>query len=201
VAVLDALLVPGGEVARSDAAPGAVQPPAAHRRRLAAWGVLAVLAAAGVASASRAWNADRAPAQRPRVLLTAFGGAGADSILSGVLAETVRTDVSQSRALSLVPPHAVERALGDLRTPSARLDVGTARAVSARLDAPAAVLVSGAVTDVGGVYAIGVQLIAARTGAVLAAYRESARGLGEVMPAVERLSAQARRALEELPEA
>ena len=113
------------------------------------------------------------------MVLAAFGGAGADSILSGVLAETVRTDVSQSRALSLVAPQAVERALAE----------------------PATVLVNGAVTDVGGIYAIRVQLVAAATGHVLAAFQESAKGLGEVMPAVERLSTQARRALEELPEA
>ena len=195
-AVLDALLVPGGEVARHvrEEAQAVATPPPRRRRALQLAALLLAAASAG-ATAQRAMAGDE-PVERQRVLLTTFGGAGADSILSGVLAEAVRSDVSRSRRLALVPASAVEQAQHADRLPGTTLDAGRARALSARLREPVAAVVDGGVTEVGGVYAIRLELLAPDTGDVLAAVREAAGDLAGVMPAMDRLSVQARRELE-----
>ena len=191
VAVLDALLVPGGEVARVDRAERASQPHTAgargQRGLLAAGGVAALLV--GALAWWRVGAGDRAVAapERARVVLAAFGGAGADPVLTGVLAEAVRTDLGASERVAPLPPPLVERALASLcLAPGTPLDAAIARRVALRAGVPVAGVVEGRVTNVGGVYAVALTLADARSGETLAAYRETADGLPAVMPAVNR---------------
>jgi serine/threonine-protein kinase len=194
LSVLDAVLVPGGEVARRD--PAARRTARARAFRTAATATLAV-AAAGAAGA---WGARRDPAAalagapRARVLVARFGGDGADPVLSGVLAEAVRADLGASPTLAPLPPSALAAAL--CAPEPAPPDAARAVALAAAAAPPAAAVIDGAVLGVDGARVLSLRALEPATGRVLVAHRASANALADVMPAVDRLSAQLLRSLE-----
>jgi hypothetical protein len=126
--------------------------------------------------------------------VTDFAGAGADPVLSGVLAEAVRTDLGASTALAPLPAAAVARAL--CATEGGPLDAARAVAAAALTAPPASAVVDGAVLGVDGARVLTLRALEPATGQVLVAYRATANALADVMPTVDRLSAQLLRSLE-----
>jgi tetratricopeptide (TPR) repeat protein len=122
-----------------------------------------------------------------KVLVAAFGAPAADSSLGSTISEAVRTNLSQSQAVRVVQSSAVVNALEQMKRPdTVRLDLGTAREVAQRIGAKA--VVSGNVTRVGGGYIVTARLVGAETGDELASYNESAKDVGDLIPAVDRLT-------------
>jgi eukaryotic-like serine/threonine-protein kinase len=122
-----------------------------------------------------------------RVLVAAFDAPGADSSLGSTIAEAVRTNLSQSRAVRVVQTSAVVAALEQMKRPdTARVDFSTAREIAQRIGAKA--VVGGSVVPAGGGYIITARLVAAETGDELASYRESAKDAGDLIPSIDRLT-------------
>ena len=210
VTVLDGLLMPGGEVARRD--PARRRPRTRLTRAGIAAGLLLALAGAGVAGAwwagpsvdapptslpsgarwavqdARAPTTSHPDGARSRVLVTDFAGAGADPVLSGVLAEAVRADLGASTTLAPLPAAAVARAL--CAGESGPLDAERAIAAAARTAPPTSAVVDGAVLGVDGARVLTLRALEPASGQVLVAHRATANALADVMPTVDRLSAR-----------
>jgi serine/threonine-protein kinase len=197
VNTFDALLAPGGDVSRAEREAFDTGPRGQRRRLLRRIGItgaaLATLAA--VAALARYTREETVvdAAARGRVVFTSAVAAGADTVLSGVLAETFRTELAQSTVVSGLAPVYLERALGALCVqPSAPLTVLRARAVSALTEVPVVAIAETGVTAVGGVHSATGRLLDPWTGEVIAAHRESAPSLEAVLPALERLAVRMR---------
>jgi tetratricopeptide (TPR) repeat protein/tRNA A-37 threonylcarbamoyl transferase component Bud32 len=122
-----------------------------------------------------------------KVLVAAFDAPDADSSLGSTIAEAVRTNLSQSRAVHVVPTSGVVAALEQMKRPdTARVDLATAREIAQRAGAKA--VVAGSVVSAGGGYIVTARLVAAESGDELASYHESAKDAGDLIPAVDRLT-------------
>jgi tetratricopeptide (TPR) repeat protein/tRNA A-37 threonylcarbamoyl transferase component Bud32 len=125
--------------------------------------------------------------QSDKVVVAAFDAPAADSSLGATIAEAVRTNLSQSRVVHVVQTSAVVAALEQMKRPdTARVDLATAREIAQRIGAKA--VVGGSVTRAGGGYIVTARLVAAETGDELASYNESAKDVGDLIPAVDRLT-------------
>ena len=125
--------------------------------------------------------------QSDKVVVAAFDAPAADSSLGATIAEAVRTNLSQSQAVHVVQSSAVVNALEQMKRPdTVRLGLGTAREVAQRIGAKA--VVGGNITRVGGGYIVTARLVSAETGDELASYNESAKDVGDLIPAVDRLT-------------
>ena len=122
-----------------------------------------------------------------KVLVAAFDAPSADSSLGATIAEAVRTNLSQSRAVHVVSTSAVVAALEQMKRPdTARVDFATAREIAQRAGAKA--VVAGSVVPAGSGYIVTARLVAAETGDELASYHESAKDAGDLIPSVDRLT-------------
>ncbi|HLB08432.1 MAG TPA: protein kinase, partial [Gemmatimonadaceae bacterium] len=122
-----------------------------------------------------------------KVLVAAFDAPAADSSLGATIAEAVRTNLSQSRAVHVVTTSAVVAALEQMKRPdTARVDFATAREIAQRAGAKA--VVAGSVVPAGSGYIVTARLVAAETGDELASYHESAKDAGDLIPSVDRLT-------------
>ncbi|HYC50908.1 MAG TPA: protein kinase [Gemmatimonadaceae bacterium] len=128
---------------------------------------------------------------RDKVFVTAFDAPGADSSLGSTIAEAVRTNLSQSRAVRMVPTSAVVAALEQMQRPDgARIDLATSREIAQRAGAKA--VVTGSVVQAGTGYILTARLVAAENGDELASFRESASDAGDLIPTVDRLTKELR---------
>ncbi len=119
-----------------------------------------------------------------------------DSAMSGALTEALRVDLGQSGVLQLVPTSQVRNALTMMRRPvESDPDAVTAREVAIRMGAKAVVV--GRAEPVAGQYVVTLRLISAETGDDLAAFRETANGQSELLPALDRASKELRRRIGE----
>lgn len=122
-----------------------------------------------------------------KVLVASFDAPAADSSLGSTIAEAVRTNLSQSSAVHVVPTSAVVAALELMKRPdTARLDLAAAREIAQRAGAKA--VVAGSVVPAGGGYIVTARLVAAESGDELASYHESAKDAGDLIPSVDRLT-------------
>jgi tetratricopeptide (TPR) repeat protein/tRNA A-37 threonylcarbamoyl transferase component Bud32 len=122
-----------------------------------------------------------------KVLVAAFDAPAADSSLGSTIAEAVRTNLSQSRAVHLVQTSAVIAALQQMQRPdTSRVDFATAREVAQRAGAKA--VIAGSLVPAGGGYIVTARLVAAESGDELASFRESAKDAGDLIPSVDRLT-------------
>ena len=129
--------------------------------------------------------------EREPVLVDDFGSPPADTLLGRVVSEAIRTDLGQSRVVSIVQPAAVREALARMRRAEAtRLDLALASEVAQR--SGARVVVDGDVAAVGQSYVLTARLVAADSGATLAAFRETATDSRQIIPAIDRLSQRLR---------
>ncbi|HUQ79839.1 MAG TPA: protein kinase, partial [Gemmatimonadaceae bacterium] len=126
-----------------------------------------------------------------KVLVAAFDAPGADSSLGSTIAEAVRTNLSQSRAVRIVPTSAVVGALEQMKRPdTARVDFATAREIAQRTGAKA--VVAGSVVSAGTGYIVTARLVAAESGDELASYHESAKDAGDLIATIDRVTKQLR---------
>ncbi|CAN5858429.1 hypothetical protein BH23GEM9_BH23GEM9_09200 [soil metagenome] len=135
-------------------------------------------------------------ADQERILIADFNPGAGDTALANVVTEAFRIDFARSVQVRAVEPAAVRDALRRMeRTDAVRLDDDLAFEM-ARRDGINIVL-TGEVSPAGGGYALSARLIAAGTGEVLAAVRESARNSQDLLPAIDRLSRSLRERLGE----
>ena len=121
-----------------------------------------------------------------RVVVAAFD-AGADSSLGSTIAEAVKTNLSQSSAVHVMPTSAVVATLEQMQKPdTARVDYATAREIAQRTGAKA--VVTGSIVPAGAGYVITAKLVEASSGNDLASYTESAKDAGDLIPAVDRVT-------------
>ena len=164
---------------------------------LAGLGVVTALAL--TITASR--RADRAPDRslvaagvlgpRERLLVADFENHTADSSLGVVLTHALRVDLAQSRAIRVVSPSTVRDVLGRMKRPATTpLNDSVAREIAVREGIKA--VVAGDVAMVGSRYVLSAELLAAETGEVLAAGRETADDSTQLVPTVDRLSQRIR---------
>jgi len=126
-----------------------------------------------------------------KVLVAAFDAPGADSSLGATIAEAVRTNLSQSRAVHVMSTSAIVAALQQMKRPdTARVDFATAREIAQRSGAKA--VVAGSVVPAGSGYVVTARLVAAASGDELASYHESAKDAGDLIPSVDRLTKELR---------
>jgi tetratricopeptide (TPR) repeat protein len=126
-----------------------------------------------------------------QVLVADFATRGTDSTLAGVLTEAFRTDLRQSKVVTLVQDGTVRQALARMQRPAAsRLDSTLAREVAQRLGIKA--VIGGEVQAVGTGFLLVARLTDAGSGNELVAFRESAADAGALIPAIDRLSKKLR---------
>jgi tRNA A-37 threonylcarbamoyl transferase component Bud32/tetratricopeptide (TPR) repeat protein/TolB-like protein len=126
-----------------------------------------------------------------RVLVAAFDAASKDSALADVVSVAVRTNLAQSRAVTMVPTSGIVAALQRMQRPTtSRVDLPLAREIAAREGIKA--VVSGSVAAAGSGFIITARLINAQSGDELAVYNESASSTADIIPAVDRLTRELR---------
>jgi tetratricopeptide (TPR) repeat protein/tRNA A-37 threonylcarbamoyl transferase component Bud32 len=122
-----------------------------------------------------------------KIIVAAFDAPAADSSLGSTIGEAVRTNLSQSRAVHVMPTSTVAAALEQMNRPTtARVDFATAREIAQRTGAKA--VVGGSVVPTGDGYIVTTRPVNAETGDVLASFSESARDAGDLIPSVDRLT-------------
>jgi tetratricopeptide (TPR) repeat protein/tRNA A-37 threonylcarbamoyl transferase component Bud32 len=145
-----------------------------------------ILRALGIGPAGSLLAAGKLSAS-DRVLVAAFDAPAADLSLGSTIAEAVRTNLSQSKAVRLVPTSAVVAAMEQMkRSDSGRVDLNTAREIAQRVGAKA--VVAGSVVSAGSSYIVTARLVAAESGDELASFHESAKDAGDLIPAIDRLT-------------
>ena len=128
---------------------------------------------------------------RERVILAQFASPASDSTLGLTVTEAFRTDLAQSKSLSVVPSEGVQATLRLMqRNPNLRVDYSLAREIAAREGIKA--VIDGAVVSLGGSYVLSARVVSAQTGEELATFRETADAAKDIIPAISRLSKDVR---------
>jgi eukaryotic-like serine/threonine-protein kinase len=145
-----------------------------------------ILRALGIGPAGSLFAAGKLKAN-DRLIVADFDAQGsADSSLGRVVAEAIRTDLGQSRAMTTMSPTAVRSALQRMQRTSERgVSLALARDVAQREGVKA--IVHGDITPLGAGFIVTARLSSA-DGEELASYRETADEPKELIPAVEQLS-------------
>ena len=209
--ILTTAVVQGGH--RGLASVRARAAPAPHTRHWLTWrkaisgGVLAFAALGAAVSAYMALRAlgigpvgslvaAGVVKERERVLVADFVNRTRDSTLGLVLTEALRIDLAQSPLMRLVPASTVRDGLKRMQRPAnSALDPAVARELAVREGIR--VVITGDIASVGPRFVVSARLVAADSGEVLAAYRETARDSAALVSAVDRLSKRLRERLGE----
>jgi eukaryotic-like serine/threonine-protein kinase len=131
-----------------------------------------------------------------RLLVADFTSAAGDSTLGGVIAQAMRSALTQSSAVQVVRPAEVADALRRMTLPvTTSLTEGTARNVAARVSAP--LLLTGAVTAVGNGFLVSANLVSVDSGITLATAQEGAAGADALLHAVDVVARELRSRLGE----
>lgn len=134
--------------------------------------------------------------ERERVILADFKSPATDSLLGPTVTEAFRTDLGQSRNLSVMPANLVRSVLQRMQRPTnVRIDYAVAREIATREGIKA--VIDGEVVALGGSYIISARLVSAQSGDELAAFRETADEAKDIIPAISRLSKDLRSRLGE----
>jgi tetratricopeptide (TPR) repeat protein/predicted Ser/Thr protein kinase len=122
-----------------------------------------------------------------RILVADFASPASDTSLGSVVSEALRTGLSQSRSISVMPLASVRDVLRRMqRSTSTRLDFSVAREIATREGIKA--VIDGEVVGLGGKYIVSARLVATESGEPLVSFRETAADLTELLPAVDRVS-------------
>ena len=128
-------------------------------------------------------------ADRERLIVTEFQSP--DSSLGTLVTEAVRTNLGQSRVVSIVPPVAINATLQRMqRSPASRLDLALAREIAQRDGVRA--IVDGAIRAIGGGYIVSLRLVSADSAKELVAFQETADDPRELLDAIDDLTRQLR---------
>jgi tetratricopeptide (TPR) repeat protein len=131
-----------------------------------------------------------------RVVLADFEDLADDPQLARTVTRAFRVDLTQSPVVNLVEPELVSDVLARMgREPAPELELELAREIAIREGLKA--VIAGAVSRVGERYVLSVQVVAAESGDVLVAYRETARSSDEIIDAIDRLSDKLRASIGE----
>lgn len=129
-------------------------------------------------------------------LLVIDFAAGKDSSLSHVVTEAVRTNLGQSKVVSILTSAEIGSALQRMQRPAdAPVDLELARDLAQREGVKA--IVDGDVTRLGAGYVVSIRLVSADSGKQLAAYRASADGTAQLLDAIDQLTRKLRRRIGE----
>ncbi len=132
--------------------------------------------------------------EQAEILVADFGGD--DRELANTATDALVIDLSQSRVVSIVEKGEIGQALQRMqREPDSVLDLELAREVAIREGIP--VVLAGQIDRAGPQYSISARLVRASDGEVLASHRERAANDGEVLDALDALSARLRERLGE----
>ena len=127
--------------------------------------------------------------ERAPLVLTVF--ASRDPGLAATATEALRIDLSQSNVVKVVEPAVIARVLDRMQIESGTLlDEELAREIAIREGWPAVIV--GEINEAGGRYVLSARLLAAEDGSELLSLRETAANEGEIVPAVDELSARFR---------
>jgi tetratricopeptide (TPR) repeat protein len=108
-----------------------------------------------------------------------------------VVSEAVRTNLGQSRAITILSQSSIGAALRRMQRPlTSRLDLPLAREIAAREGVKA--IVDGAVRPIGGGYIISLRLVSADSANELAAFQETASGPRELLESIDDLTRKLR---------
>ncbi len=126
-----------------------------------------------------------------QIVLADFEDRTGDSALATTFAEAFRVDLSQSRALRLMPAADLRRALQRMqRDPRSRLTPELAREVAVREGLKA--VVTGEINAAGGGFVLSTELLEPESGNVIGAFRENAKDSTQIIRAMDRLSKRLR---------
>jgi tetratricopeptide (TPR) repeat protein len=126
---------------------------------------------------------------RGQLIVTSFPAP--DSSLSLLVAEAVRTNLGQSRVVSVMSPVAIAAALDRMQRPrSTELTLEVAREIAQREGVKA--IVDGTIRTLGAGYAISLRLVTVDSARELALYQETANGPQEVLQAIDKLTRKLR---------
>ena len=149
-----------------------------------------VLRALGIGPAGSLIGAGKLSANG-QIIITDFTSPADDSTLGLTITEALRADLAQSTVLRVMPRRATVEALRLMRRPeSARVDFDLARAIATREGIKA--VLDGDIVSLGGRYVLSTRLISAQDGVQLAAFKEEAESLNDLIPAIGRLGKQLR---------
>lgn len=127
-----------------------------------------------------------------RIVMADFGGPTSDPDLGSVITDAIRIDLLKTSFLRVLEASEVNAILHEMQVePGARLTVERAREVALRAGVKA--VLDGEIARAGTGYVLTAELRSSASGHTLAAFRESARGPDDVIPAIDRLSRQIRR--------
>jgi len=127
---------------------------------------------------------------RERLLVSDFA-TGNDTSLSHVVTEAVRTNLAQSKVISIMPPAAVGGALARAqRPPTTPVDLTVARDLAQREGIKA--IVAGGLTPLGNGYVVSIRLVAADSGNELAAFRKTVDAPSQLLDAIDDLTRKLR---------
>jgi eukaryotic-like serine/threonine-protein kinase len=149
------------------------------------------LRAMGIGPAGSLLAAGKLDAQE-RLIVTDFRST--DSSLASVLSEAIRTMLSESRVVSIMPPSMIASALQRMERP-ANTSLDRDLAIELALREGVKAIVDGEVTVVAGGaggYILSVRLVSADSGKDLASFRESASEPTQLLAAVDRISRRLR---------
>jgi tRNA A-37 threonylcarbamoyl transferase component Bud32/tetratricopeptide (TPR) repeat protein len=151
-------------------------------------GAFMVLRALGIGPAGSLLAAGRLN-DRERLIVTEFQAA--DTTLSTIVNEAVRTNLSQSRVISIMPPTAIAATLGRMqRPPASRIDLALAREIAQREGVKA--IIDGSIRSIGSDYVISLRLVTADSAIERAAFQATASGTGELLEKIDELTRKMR---------
>ncbi len=128
---------------------------------------------------------------REQILLADFENRAADSTLGPSVTEAFRVDLSQSPTVRVMDQQAIAQALARMERPATgALPTALAKELAEREGVKA--VVTGQIDPVGQGYVLAASLISSADGRTLSAVRETAEGTGELLKAIDRLSAKLR---------
>jgi eukaryotic-like serine/threonine-protein kinase len=126
---------------------------------------------------------------RERLIVTEFQSA--DTSLSTLVTEAVRTNLGQSRVISIMPPVAIGAALQRMQRPAtSRLDFTLAREIAQREGVRA--IVDGAIRPLGSGYVMSMRLVGVDSSNDLAVFQETADTPSELLEMIDGLTRKLR---------
>ncbi len=158
-------------------------------------GSVLVLRQFGIGPAASLLAAGRVKADS-RILVAEFAATTSDSSLGSVLAQAMRTSLSQSNAVQVVSIGDVASALRRMTLASnTRLTEQTARDIAQRNGIP--LLITGQITTVGSGFLISANIVRSDSGTVLATLQRGAKGADDLLDAVDKVARDVRSRLGE----
>ena len=151
-------------------------------------GAFMALRALGIGPAGSLLAAGRL-SDRERLIVTEFQSP--DTSLSTIVNEAVRTNLGQSRVISIMPPTAIAATLQRMqRPPASRIDLALAREIAQREGVKA--IIDGSIRQIGADYVISLRLVTADSAVERAAFQATASGAGELLEKIDELTRKMR---------